>query len=238
MRWKRRKKRYAKMGWFWSSNAAAKADTPAVPPTSALAPAPAQAPAASSQPSPDKPTDFADAEVQKFVDLFATATDSSSSSPPSASQQSSQPPSRPYWLPAFVTPAAGADAAAASTKSDCPATLSPVAEAVLPTEMSCRQAFDMAFSCNSLGGQWTAVYRTGGMRSCGELWSNFWFCMRHNGSSGPVTENLIREHYRQREWEKYYAKDKKSSEDVWRGRDELVPLDTAFKTPVPSFDDE
>ncbi|KKA26664.1 hypothetical protein TD95_001623 [Thielaviopsis punctulata] len=231
------------MGWFWSSNSAPKPGPSAAhPSTSPPAAAASPSPSSSALPSspPTAKSDDTDAEVQKFVDLFSSAATPSSSS--SSSSSSSAPP-QPSWLPAFITPSFGAfssssSAAAAATESDCPASLAPIAEAILPTEMSCKQAFDMAFSCNSLGGQWTAVYRNGEMRSCSELWSNFWFCMRHNGSSGPVTENLIRGHYRQREWEKYYAPGKKSSEDVWRSRDDRVPLDTAFKTPVPSFDDE
>lgn len=51
-------------------------------------------------------------------------------------------------------------------------------EELLPTEMSCRQAFDAAFYCQSLGGQFNNLYRYGGIRSCSENWKDFWFCMR------------------------------------------------------------
>jgi len=49
---------------------------------------------------------------------------------------------------------------------------------LLPTEMSCRQAFDAAFYCQSLGGQFNNLYRYGSIRSCSENWKDFWFCMR------------------------------------------------------------
>jgi hypothetical protein len=51
-------------------------------------------------------------------------------------------------------------------------------EDLLPTEMSCRQAFDAAFYCQSLGGQFNNLYRYGGIRNCSENWKDFWFCMR------------------------------------------------------------
>jgi hypothetical protein len=53
-----------------------------------------------------------------------------------------------------------------------------VEESLLPTEMSCRQAFDAAFYCQSLGGQFNNLYRYGNIRSCSENWRDFWFCMR------------------------------------------------------------
>lgn len=110
--------------------------------------------------------------------------------------------------------------------------LSPVAESLLPTDMSCRQAFDLAWSCNSLGGQWNAVYRHGEMRSCSHLWDDFWFCMRTKSYSGPLKERAIRDHYRRKEYEKYYAPGARSSEDIWEARERKVEPGTAFAEPV------
>ncbi|MCJ1407839.1 hypothetical protein MMC19_001910 [Ptychographa xylographoides] len=90
-----------------------------------------------------------------------------------------------------------------------------------PTTMSCRAAFDSAFYCQSLGGQFTSVYRYGGMRKCSDQWSNFWFCMRTNrgGLGEEERKRKIQEHYKSRD-RKYKAGH--SSEDVWRLREERV----------------
>lgn len=94
--------------------------------------------------------------------------------------------------------------------------------------MSCEQAFNFAFYCQSLGGQWNAIYRYGSMRDCSETWGDFFFCMRQKGTpDGPVKENMIREHYRQKILDKY-GPGKPSSEDVWAERKERVPPGTAF----------
>ncbi|KAL7799700.1 hypothetical protein V8C37DRAFT_365124 [Trichoderma ceciliae] len=98
--------------------------------------------------------------------------------------------------------------------------------------MSCRQAFDLAWSCNSFGGQWNAVYRHGEMRSCSHLWDDFWFCMRTKSYSGTIKENTIREHYRRKEYEKYYAPGRHSSEDIWEARDHKVAPGSAFAEAV------
>ncbi|KAL8899002.1 MAG: hypothetical protein Q9207_006417 [Kuettlingeria erythrocarpa] len=70
-----------------------------------------------------------------------------------------------------------------------------------PTEMSCRSAFDSAFYCQSLGGQFNNVYRYGNLRDCSGQWSQFWFCMKTNkGFLGDQErESRIQNHYRLRE---------------------------------------
>lgn len=86
----------------------------------------------------------------------------------------------------------------------------------------------MAFYCQSFGGQWNAIYRYGEMRSCGELWDDFFFCMRQQGTPpGEVKENMVREHYRRKELAKY-GPGRPSSEDVWRERKERVAPGEAF----------
>jgi hypothetical protein len=98
--------------------------------------------------------------------------------------------------------------------------------------MDCEQAFNQAFYCQSLGGQWNNIYRYGGVRSCSENWDDFWFCMRVKGyRAGPVKDDMIREHYRKKHLAKY-GPGKPSSEDVWRERRERVPPGTAFSEQV------
>ncbi|KAI1745681.1 hypothetical protein F4680DRAFT_402978 [Xylaria scruposa] len=94
--------------------------------------------------------------------------------------------------------------------------------------MSCRQAFDHAYHCNSLGGQWTAVYRAGTVRSCSEQWDDFWFCMRTRAYSGAVKEDAIRDYYRQKELRKY-GDGRPNSTDVWEPRSERLPPGSAFQ---------
>ena len=98
--------------------------------------------------------------------------------------------------------------------------------ALYPKTMSCRQAFDSAFYCQSLGGQFVNVYRYGGIRNCSGEWGNFWFCMRTNRGlmNDEERAGMIQEHYRKRET-KY--KNGPSCEDVWRMRE--VRLDNAFE---------
>lgn len=106
--------------------------------------------------------------------------------------------------------------------------------------MSCRQAFDAAFHCNSLGGQWLSVYREGGVRSCSEHWDDFWFCMRARAYSGPLKEDAIRDRYRRRELARYHAPGAPSSADVWEPRTELLAPGSAFAHPYvkPDVGDE
>ncbi|KAL8690429.1 MAG: hypothetical protein Q9218_004118, partial [Villophora microphyllina] len=63
--------------------------------------------------------------------------------------------------------------ASASAKTITPSTL-------YPTEISCRAAFDSAFYCQSLGGQFINIYRYGTFRDCRQQWKDFWYCMRTN----------------------------------------------------------
>jgi hypothetical protein len=94
--------------------------------------------------------------------------------------------------------------------------------------MSCRQAFDLAWGCNSLGGQWNAVFRNGEMRSCADHWDDFWFCMRTKSYTGQLKADAVRQHYRNKEYAKYYAPGRHSSEDVWEARQHRLPAGGAF----------
>lgn len=94
--------------------------------------------------------------------------------------------------------------------------------------MDCEQAFNQAFYCQSLGGQWNNIYRYGAVRPCSENWDDFWFCMRVKGySEGTVKDDMIREHYRKKHLSKY-GSGKPNSEDVWKERRERLPPGTAF----------
>jgi len=90
--------------------------------------------------------------------------------------------------------------------------------------MSCRQAFDEAFYCNSLGGKFNDIYRHGELRSCSEHWASFRFCMRLKSYTEHDKAEMIKEHYREKEDKKYTGKP--NSEDVWRMRTQKV--DRAF----------
>ncbi|RDL39725.1 uncharacterized protein BP5553_04065 [Venustampulla echinocandica] len=113
----------------------------------------------------------------------------------------------------------------------------PVSEQILPKTMSCRQAFDEAFYCNSLGGKFNDLYRYGGLKSCSENWSAFWFCMRTKNYGRELKEEAIRDHYRQRERLKYSREvEAQSSEDIWKSRDRKLEWGEAFNVPFPEFD--
>lgn len=83
--------------------------------------------------------------------------------------------------------------------------------------MSCRSAFDYAFFCQSFGGQWVNVYRYGELRSCSELWGDFWLCMRSRSYPEEEKKEIFQNHNRKKAI-KY--KTGPSSEDIWEVRAE------------------
>ncbi|RMJ19531.1 hypothetical protein CDV36_000761 [Fusarium kuroshium] len=207
------------MGWLWSSSNKDKPSTPSeeAPPTST----PTQPPTSTSTSTSSTTTD---PEIQKFIDLFESEKNTKPS-PPSQKDQQQSSSSLPSWLTLKKS---------TRTTTPTPSDIPPrdaLSEALLPTDMSCRQAFDQAWACNSMGGQWNAVYRYGEMRSCSEHWDDFWFCMRTKGYSPEMREKAIREHYRAKEFVKY-GPGKPSSEDVWESREERVPEGSTFNQPI------
>ncbi|KAJ4131132.1 hypothetical protein NW768_006674 [Fusarium equiseti] len=214
------------MGWLWSSTTPKedKTSTPVenTPPTTSTTPTSVPDSTHSSNSNSNQNTD---PEIQKFFELFEAEKNKPTSKQDEQQQSSSSSPLS--WLALKKSPRS-----TAPTPSDIPPR-DALSEALLPTDMSCRQAFDQAWGCNSMGGQFTAVYRYGEMRSCSEHWDDFWFCMRAKGYSAEQRERAVREHYRAKEFTKY-GPGKPSSEDVWESRGEKVQEGTFF---TQSIDD-
>ncbi|KID91463.1 hypothetical protein MGU_01433 [Metarhizium guizhouense ARSEF 977] len=201
------------MGWLWSSSSK--------PPTEEKA---APTPPTEQSAAPNEPVD---PEIQKFFDLFKHDPEQ-----PSTNQRST-PSSENESSSSSITSWLALKASAKSTDNDVPD--APVgdalSESLLPTDMSCRQAFDLAWSCNGLGGQFNSVYRYGNMRSCSEHWDDFWFCMRTKSYTGELKANMVRTHYRNKAYRRY-GDGKPNSEDVWERRTEKMPPGSAFNVPV------
>lgn len=221
------------MGWLWNSSSPS-GDKPSQQSPSSQSP--------ENQPTPPPPTKkgTGDPALDEFLNEFSADLSKSASSKPQ------QPPPEPSsttatstlssWL-GTVKAAAKAKAAAnedqgplqQSTSNHATPASDALAHSLRPTSMSCRQAFDQAYECQSMGGQLRSVYRYGGIRSCSHLWDDFWFCMRVKSSSGPVKDEMVREHYRKKELDKYAGKP--NSEDVWRSREEKVAPGSVFNVP-------
>ncbi|KAM7220850.1 Protein of unknown function (DUF3128) domain containing protein [Rhypophila decipiens] len=228
------------MGWFWQSS------TPS--PNPGTTPSPSlpsqQSTTTPKQPQASQTPD--QIEVQKFLQSFMEQAE------PKAA-----PPPPPPPAPAAVSPPAQATTTTSSFSSwlpwskstdtpEQPKEIAPpplpakgrspesrkMSEYSLPTTMSCRDAFDYAWHCHTAGSQINAVYRYGEMRTCSELWDDFWFCMRTKNYSPEGKAEAIKEHYRAKE-EKKYGGGKPSSEDIWESREERVDVGTAFKKAFP-----
>ncbi|KAL8695820.1 MAG: hypothetical protein Q9224_003135 [Gallowayella concinna] len=189
------------MGWLSSSNKADDTKRPPVlsdeAPTDS-APAPPSTASVVDSPSTHN-NDTSDAELQTLLSSLDTTSTANAD--------------RQRVLP-------GQNAPASSSAADSSSNL--ITPSILLTStISCQSAFDSAFYCQSLGGQFNNIYRYGTLRDCREQWSQFWFCMRTNrGFLGDEErEKRVREHYRLREL-KY--KVGPSSEDVWKPRTRMV----------------
>lgn len=154
----------------------------------------------------------ADLELQEFLAALNSERDTTTTTTTTAT--------------AKTTTSSSSKPSSASTTTTTTSSISP--EALYPTEMSCRQAFDSAFYCQSPGGQFINVYRYGGLRDCGESWAAFWFCMRTKSYPDVERQRRIREFYRQRD-RKYRIGP--SSEDVWDMR--TKPVLNAFSSKPP-----
>ncbi|KAK8039098.1 hypothetical protein PG993_007509 [Apiospora rasikravindrae] len=169
----------------------------------------------------------------------ATPSDHLASSLPSPFSPSNDTPTSTRRDTDTVRSTTPTNTAQAPENPERPPPLDPLSESLLPTTMSCRQAFDAAFYCQGVGSQFHSIYRAGTVRTCSEHWDDFWFCMRNRAASGPRKEENIRDHYRRREWNKY-GPGRPSSADVWESRDEKVPYDSAFRETYenPTISDE
>lgn len=105
--------------------------------------------------------------------------------------------------------------------------------ALYPRSMSCRQAFDQAFYCQSLGGKFNDIYRFGKLQSCSEQWGAFWFCMRIKSLAKEEKETQIRDYYAARE--ERMKKEGGNSENVWEMR--TKPVEKAFWKDPDAVDD-
>ncbi|KAK3719682.1 hypothetical protein LTR37_004219 [Vermiconidia calcicola] len=138
-------------------------------------------------------------------------------------------------LPTSETSKRDATAAVSSSEAESPertnhdrilpdGSLNIAPEAMYPRTMSCRQAFDQAFYCQSLGGKFNDIYRYGHLQSCSEQWGAFWFCMSARTLSQKDRERQIKNYYAQRDERK--KKEFGSSENIWEIRDK--PVQRAF----------
>ncbi|PGH06353.1 hypothetical protein AJ80_08187 [Polytolypa hystricis UAMH7299] len=207
------------MGWLWSSSSEPdeqpdKAPSSS-PPNNVPSPTAEVSPSSAPAPAPRKPImtreEQADAELLELLSTFASKESSPSSSTSFTPTPSSSPSSSSSTTTTITAP---------PPQSSVPEPKNIAPESLYPTTMSCRQAFDHAFACQGLGGQWVNVYRYGELRMCSDQWSDFWFCMRTKSNySDNERAKLISDRYRAKAV-KY--KTGPSSEDVWDVRTEPV----------------
>ncbi|RDW74981.1 hypothetical protein BP6252_06123 [Coleophoma cylindrospora] len=226
------------MGWLWKDT------QPTAAPNAPLSEAtPTTIPEASPATKPLSREERAEQELQSFLAELTADT-----------QPSSTKYNRvPKQVPSPGAPRNASDFNPRSQRQQAidsnPESLS---ESLLPRTMSCREAFDAAFYCQSLGGQFNNLYRYGTVRSCSENWNDFWFCMRVRTRGDEEKESLIKDHYRERERRRYGRGDgavrvedgrplrqnedgavPRSSEDIWKSREQKMEWGEAFSTPHP-----
>ncbi|KAJ5156483.1 hypothetical protein N7492_009286 [Penicillium capsulatum] len=194
------------MGWWWSSSPTKDTSNNA---SSVQVPA---EPAMPTAPQPKKltPDEQADLEFRQILADLQAAEDSGLKNLPSTQSQATGSTSTPDQPTSSIAP-----------------------ESLYPDTMSCRNAFDYAFFCQSFGGQFVNVYRYGELRSCSEHWDNFWMCMRTRGWSDELRKKAIRAH-NQKKAIKY--KTGPSSEDIWDVR--LEPAKDAFQGDFAALEQE
>lgn len=198
------------MGWWWSSNSNSNSQTNE--PATKLS-----------------REEQADAELKAFLSELQNPVSKTSEPTPDPVPIGPQPPSSTRNVTekqaAKLSRDEKADAELKAFLSELQASVTPDSSAssssepqkpsIFPTTMNCRQAFDEAFYCQSLGGQFNNIYRYGTLRSCSEHWSDFWFCMRTKSYGDVAKAKVVSERYRQKE-AKYRSGP--SSEDVWEER--------------------
>ncbi|KAL4959407.1 EMI1 family protein [Aspergillus stella-maris] len=196
------------MGWLWNSSSSKKDESQS---TQSTPPLPETLPLPQPEQAPRKLTreEQADAEFSQLWESLKSDVNKADKSAQSSSASTA------------VT-AAATQSTPQSPNPSVPASIAP--ESLYADEMSCRSAFDYAFFCQSLGGQFVNVYRYGEMRSCSEHWENFWVCMKTRTAGDVERRRAIREHNRKKAI-KYRTGP--SSEDVWDIR--MEPVKDAFQ---------
>jgi len=204
------------MSWLWSSsksvNGSSKDPSDASHPTTQPVPSNAPADSTPRTPIPLSREQQADKELESFLVSLESSTYSTDSNgqdhdrissqfSSSSTTTSSNPPASPGRDPNDISP-----------------------RSLYPRTMSCRQAFDQAFYCQSLGGKFNDIYRFGHLQSCSENWEAFWFCMRTKQYPDHEKQVKIAEYYEAREQRK--MAEKGSSEAVWGLR--TKPVEKAF----------
>lgn len=203
------------MGWLWSSS-------------------PTPAPGSASVPD-NPPRGIALSEEQKarIFGHFPSQSPSTGDSNAAPTQPLSREQQADAELDAFLksldSPAVDVAADAPESQSTLPrkherilpdGTLNISPHALYPRTMSCRDAFDQAFYCQSIGGKFNDIYRYGAVKQCSEHWAAFWFCMRIRTLPGKDKEEQIADYYQQRDAKR--RKEWGSSEAVWDLREKAV----------------
>lgn len=85
-------------------------------------------------------------------------------------------------------------------------------DSLYPSTLSCRAAFDSAYYCQSLGGQFNAVYRFGTLKSCSDHWAQWRFCMRLKTVPEEQKAERVQRWYKEREAK---VRAGRNSEEVW-----------------------
>lgn len=146
-------------------------------------------------------------DSDKEIEAFFNSFDTSAKPTPTSSSDPAEPDSTTSPIPA-------------PSRINPDGTLSIAPEHLYPRTMSCRQAFDQAFYCQSLGGKFNDIYRYGHLQPCTEQWNAFWFCMRNRTLPMKNKEEVVAAWYEDREKRK--KAEFGSSEDVWPLRETAV----------------
>ena len=209
------------MGWWWSSDSttapvAEPASSQPIQTPTPVSPTPRETP---KKPSPDSDFEALFASFEKPT--TTTAPTNAAPQPSVIAQEIQHVTPAPKETPTHYVPSPSGSIEQQSA-IDAPLDISP--EALYPRQMSCRQAFDQAFYCQSLGGKFNDIYRYGELRSCSDNWNAFWFCMRIKTLPDREKEDRIKEFYQARDEQN--KAEKGSSEKIWDLRTE--PVTKAF----------
>ncbi|KAH0351839.1 hypothetical protein KCU81_g1904, partial [Aureobasidium melanogenum] len=210
------------MGWWWSSDSTAAPATESAPTGTTQTPTPVSTIQRETPKKASPDSDF-EALFASFEKPSTTTTIPTNPAP----QPVATPPKIQHVTPApKETPTHYVPSPSGSIEqqsdSDAPIDISP--DALYPRQMSCRQAFDQAFYCQSLGGKFNDIYRYGELRSCSDNWNAFWFCMRIKTLPDREREERIKEFYKARDEQN--KAERGSSEKIWDLRTE--PVKKAF----------